>query len=72
MAEKGVDDLCRVDNGTDIETRDTESEQNLCVNETAGSPEISKAFTESNLAMEREKVACVRRQQSGYCLNSEH
>lgn len=56
MAKKGIDDLGRVDNGTDIEARNTESEQDLRVNETSGSPEISKAFTESNLVAEQRIV----------------
>ena len=49
MAKKGVDDLSRVDNRTDIETCDAAKEQNLRICKTSRAPKVSKALAESNL-----------------------
>ena len=65
MAEKGVDHLCCIHDGADVQTQNAEKEQNLCIHKTAGTPEISKALAESNLTvLKRQSESANFRQQT--------
>jgi hypothetical protein len=60
MAKKGIDDLCRIDNGRHIETRDATKKQNLRHDKASVPPKSFKRFTVFNLQviiiiMERER-----------------